>query len=53
MAKYRQPFDMLAVAVAAEKQQTVAATARNEIWLPGMDSIHEETSLPIISNLLI
>jgi hypothetical protein len=36
-AKYRQPFDVLAVAVASEQQRVVgemAETAKNEIWLP-------------------
>jgi len=36
-AKYRQPFDVLAVAVASERQQAgggMAETARNDIWLP-------------------
>jgi hypothetical protein len=35
-AKYRQPFDVLAVAVASEQQQVgvgLAETARNDIWL--------------------
>ena len=35
-AKYRQPFDILAVAVASEQQQVgleSAETARNDIWL--------------------
>jgi hypothetical protein len=37
VAKYRQPFDVLAVAVASEQQRIggeMAETARNEIWLP-------------------
>jgi site-specific DNA recombinase len=36
-AKYRQPFDVLAVAVASEQQRVaggMAETAQNEIWLP-------------------
>jgi site-specific DNA recombinase len=36
-AKYRQPFDVLAVAVASEQQQVgegIAEMARNDIWLP-------------------
>lgn len=36
-AKYRQPFDVLAVAVTAERQGVggeMAETARNDIWLP-------------------
>jgi hypothetical protein len=36
-AKYRQPFDVLAVAVASEQQgmgEGMAETARNDIWLP-------------------
>ena len=40
-AKYRQPFDVLAVAVASEQQRVVgemAETAKNEIWLPVVDS---------------
>ncbi len=40
-AKYRQPFDILAVAVAANQQQAglgSAETARNDIWLPSEDS---------------
>ena len=43
-ANYRQPFDMLAVAVASEKQVMTAGmaeTARKDIWLPGMDSNHD------------
>ena len=35
--KYRQPFDVLAVAVASEQQRMgkeMAETARNDIWLP-------------------
>jgi site-specific DNA recombinase len=43
-AKYRQPFDVLAVAVASEQQFVgggSAETARNDIWLPGMDSNHD------------
>ena len=43
-AKYRQPFDVLAVAFAANQQQAgleSAETARNDIWLPGMDSNHD------------
>ena len=40
-AKYLQPFDVLAVAVASEQQRVgagMAETARNEIWLPTYDS---------------
>jgi DNA invertase Pin-like site-specific DNA recombinase len=36
-AKYRQPFDALAVAAASERQRVgggMAETARNDIWLP-------------------
>ena len=36
-AKYRQPFDMLAIAVAADQQRGgdgIAESARNENWLP-------------------
>ena len=36
-AKYRQPFDVLAVAVASEQQRIggeMAEMAKNEIWLP-------------------
>ena len=36
-AKYRQPFDVLAVAVASEQQRVgegMAETGKNEIWLP-------------------
>jgi hypothetical protein len=55
-AKYRQPFDMLAVAVASEQQRIaegMAETARNEIWLPGMDSNHELDKILKSCNLLI
>jgi hypothetical protein len=44
-AKYRQPFDLLAVSVASEQQRVAggsAETARNDIWLPGMDSNHNK-----------
>jgi hypothetical protein len=44
MAQYRQPFDMLAVAEAAEKQRPaegLAKTGESDIWLPGMDSNHD------------
>jgi site-specific DNA recombinase len=37
VAKYRQPFDVLAVAVASEQQRIggeMAETAKSEIWLP-------------------
>jgi|SRR5271157_2124343 len=40
-AKYRQPFDVLAVAVASEQQRVAggsAGTARNDIWLHPLDS---------------
>jgi hypothetical protein len=40
-AKYRQPFDVLAVAVASEQQRVgggMAESARNDIWLPKLDS---------------
>ena len=40
-AKYRQPFDVLAVAVASEQQRVgegMAETARNDVWLPVVDS---------------
>ena len=40
-AKYRQPFDVLAVAVASEQQRVgagMAETARNDIWLPSLDT---------------
>ena len=40
-AKYRQPFDVLAVAVASEQQRVgegIAETGRNDIWLPRQDS---------------
>jgi len=40
-AKYRQPFDILALAVASEKQLMGgggAETAKNEIWLPKRDA---------------
>jgi len=40
-AKYRQPFDVLALAVASEQQMTgegMAEQAKTEIWLPGTDS---------------
>jgi site-specific DNA recombinase len=40
-AKYRQPFDVLAVAVASEQQRMgegMAETARNDIWLPSLDT---------------
>ncbi len=43
-AKYRQPFDILAVAVAAERQRAGEGSAGivgNDIWLPGMDSNHD------------
>ena len=43
-AQYRQPFDALAVAVAAEQGARTAAsskTSRNDNWLPGMDSNHD------------
>jgi site-specific DNA recombinase len=36
--KYRHPFELLAVAVASEKQQAgigIAKTAESDIWLPG------------------
>ncbi len=39
-ATYRQPFDMLAVAVASEKQVVAAGmaeTARRDIWLPSLN----------------
>ncbi|HME06373.1 MAG TPA: hypothetical protein VKG25_04950, partial [Bryobacteraceae bacterium] len=39
VAKYRQPFDVLAVAVASDHQRIggeMAETARNENWLPGI-----------------
>jgi site-specific DNA recombinase len=41
LAEYRQPFDALAIAVAAEqetKSNGPARTIENENWLPGMDS---------------
>ena len=43
-AKYRQPFDVLAVAVASEQQQKAvgsAETGRFDNWLPDMDSNHD------------
>jgi hypothetical protein len=55
-AKYRQPFDVLAVAVASEQQRMgggSAETARNDIWLPGMDSNHDCASAWTINKLLI
>jgi DNA invertase Pin-like site-specific DNA recombinase len=55
-AKYRQPFDVLAVAVATEQQRMgegTAETARNEIWLPGMDSNYELDKILMSRNLLI
>jgi hypothetical protein len=55
-AKYRQPFDILAVAVASERQRKgegMTETARNEIWLPGMDSNHELDKIFNSRNLLI
>ena len=39
-AKHRQPFDVLAVAVASEQQRLggeMAETARNDIWLPSLN----------------
>jgi site-specific DNA recombinase len=42
--EYRHPFELLAVAVASEQQQGgrgSAEMARNDIWLPGMDSNHD------------
>jgi site-specific DNA recombinase len=44
VAQYRQPFDALVVAVAANdgaRTTAVSETARNENWLPGMDSNHD------------
>lgn len=41
-AKYRQPFDVLAVAVASEQQRMgegMAETTENENWLPGKPGI--------------
>jgi hypothetical protein len=43
VAKYRQPFDVLAVAVASQQQRFGGGSAKNgqfENWLPGMDSNH-------------
>ena len=45
-AKYRQPFDALAFAVASEKQRMgggSAETAKTDIWLPDMDSNHDKS----------
>jgi hypothetical protein len=41
---FRQPFDMLAVAVAKNPPSETpsdVASAKNEKWLPGMDSNHD------------
>ena len=43
-AEYRQPFDVLALAVAADegaKEVGATISAKNEIWLPGEDSNHD------------
>ena len=43
-AEYRKPFDMLAVAIAAQKaggEVVAQEIAQNENWLPGMDSNHD------------
>jgi site-specific DNA recombinase len=56
VVRYRQPFDALAVAVAAEDRvgtTAVSETARNENWLPGMDSNHELDTILMSRNLLI
>jgi site-specific DNA recombinase len=53
---FRQPFDMLAVAVARNLPSEVASevpSARNENWLPGMDSTHELDKFIGLRNLLI
>ena len=42
-AQYRQPFDILAVAVASEQMPAgmiAPETSNFENWLPGMDSNH-------------
>ena len=55
-AKYRQPFDVLGVAVASERQRMgegIAETAQNEIWLPGMDSNHDSRNPRGMCNLQI
>jgi hypothetical protein len=55
-AKYRQPFDVLAVAVAKDQQQVggeIAKKAKNENWLPGMDSNHNKDGFFRICKLLI
>jgi site-specific DNA recombinase len=55
-AKYRQPFDVLAVAVASEQRQMgggIAEMGKNENWLPDMDSNHELDRILEIRNLLI
>jgi hypothetical protein len=55
-AQYRQPFDILAVAVAADQRARAAGlqeAAQNEHWLPGMDSNHELDKILKSRNLLI
>jgi hypothetical protein len=55
-AEYRQPFDLLADAVRLEHAVQVtgtASTAKNENWLPGMDSNHELDNILKFHNLLI
>jgi site-specific DNA recombinase len=47
-AKYRKPFDVLAVAVASEQQRIgegSAEMARNDIWLPTLDDLRTHTTL--------
>jgi hypothetical protein len=53
---FRQPFDMLAVAVAknlASETVNEVPSAKNENWLPGMDSNHELDRILKSHNLLI
>ena len=53
---FRQPFDILAVAVAKNlPSETLSevSTVKNENWLPGMDSNHELGRLLMSHNLLI
>jgi DNA invertase Pin-like site-specific DNA recombinase len=52
----KSPFDVLALSnsVSQRKDREINGSGREiEIWLPGMDSNHEETSFSITSNLLI